>query len=574
MAEAIINIGANTQEANAQINELNQSLGKTGAAADVATDSNEKLEAQLKKQEATIKVIDGAVNLLGGSVELAAAAAIGLGIASEEGAKEFEAAALGAIAFADGAKRTVDGIKNLNEGLKTFGGVAGLARKAQLALNTAVLANPYIAAAVAVAALAAALVIYTNRETEAEKATKKSLETSKLRLTNLEQSESRVLAFARAQGLAAETVLEFEQASVKARIAEIDRILALEKDGKEFQRLSEEQNKLLDKEVELALAAGKIKEDARQAEIKIIADKKKDQEDLNAKTAEQIAKDEAAAAAKVEKDKEVAAKELENLNKANADKLQAEQDLQDKINDLLQSEEEKRILSVAKTYDDLIEQARTFGLDTTALEEARATAIQGVIDTAATERQTKQAETNAKELADQQAIADALLSVRLQLLDGIGASFGALANLLGEGTAAFKAAALAEIAISTATGFINALDIAQKSAKATGPAAAFAFPIFYASQIAAVLGAISAAKNVLSTVPGGGGGITAQKPSGGGTPSFGGGGAFTGALPGTGGTPPVTGQQQPIRAYVIAQDVSTNQEANAAINRRRRLGPG
>jgi hypothetical protein len=563
MAEAIINIGANTQAANAQIDQLNQNLGQTGAAADNATESNAKLEAQLKKQEATIKTIDGAVNLLGGSVELAAGAFVGLGLASGEQAEAFESAALGAIAFADGAKRTVDGVKSLNEGLASFGGIAAAARKAQLALNTAVLANPYIAAAVALGALAAALVIYSNRETEAEKATAKSLETAKLRLTNLEQSESRVLAFARAQGLASETVIEFEQASIKARIAEIDRILALEKDSKEFKRLSEEQNKLLDKEVELALAAGKIKEDARQAEIKITADRKKDQADLNAKAADQA-----------EKDKAAAAKELEDLNKANADKFQAEQDYLDKVNDLLQSEEEKRILSVAKTYDDLIEQAAKFGLDTTALEAARVAAIQGVIDAGEAEKQKKRDETNAKELADQQVIADALLDVRLQLLDGIGASFGALANLLGEGTAAFKAAALAEIAISTATGFINALDIAQKSAKATGPAAAFAFPIFYASQIAAVLGAISAAKNVLTTVPGGGSSISTQKPSGGGTPSFSGGGAFTGALPGTGGTPPVTGQTEPIRAYVVAQDVSTGQEANAAIRRRRRLGPG
>ena len=563
MAEAIINIGANTQAANAQIDQLNQNLGQTGAAADVATESNAKLEAQLKKQEATIKTIDGAVNLLGGSVELAAGAFVGLGLASGEQAEAFESAALGAIAFADGAKRTIDGVKSLNEGLSSFGGIAAAARKAQLALNTAVLANPYVAAAVAVAALAAALVIYANRETEAEKATAKALETSKLRLQNLEDSETRTLAFARAQGLASETVLEFEQASIKARIAEIDRILALETDGKEYKRLSDEQNKLLDKEIELALAAGKIKEDARQAEIKAIADRNKDQADLNAKTAEQV-----------EKDKAAEAKELENLNKANADKFQAEQDYLDKVNDLLQSEEEKRILSVAKTYDDLIEQAAKFGFDTTALEAARVVAIQGVIDAGEAEKQKKRDETNAKELADQQVIADALLDVRLQLLDGIGASFGALANLLGEGTAAFKAAALAEIAISTATGFINALDIAQKSAKATGPAAAFAFPIFYASQIAAVLGAISAAKNVLTTVPGGGGSISTQKPSGGGTPSFSGGGAFTGALPGTGGTPPVTGQTEPIRAYVVAQDVSTGQEANAAIRRRRRLGPG
>ena len=561
MAEVSINIGANTSQATAAVEELNSALGQTGAEVKKTEAASDALAKSLEKQEAQIKVIDGAVNLLGGSVELAAGAFVGLGLASEEQAGQFEAAALGAIAFADGAKRTLDGVKSLNEGLKSFGGVAGLARKAQLALNTAVLANPYVLAAAAVVALAAALVIYTTRETEAEKATAKALETSKLRLQNLEDSETRVLAFARAQGLAAETVLEFEQASVKARIAEIDRILALEKDGKEYKRLSDEQNKLLDQDIKLALAAGKIKEDARQAEIKAIADRNKDQADLNAKTAEQA-----------EKDKLAEAKKLEDLNKANADKFQAEQDLQDKINDLLQSEEEKRILSVAKTYDDLIEQARNFGLDTTALEAARETAIQGVIDASNAERLTKQKETNDKELANQQAIADALLDVRLQLLDNIGASFGALANLLGEGTAAFKAAALAEIAISTATGFINALDIAQKSSKLAGPAAAFAFPIFYASQIAAVLGAVAAAKNVLATTPGGGGSIPTSSPRAS-SPSF----AGPGATPLGGGFQagaPVVTPTEPIRAYVVTGDVVNGIQASGQIQRRRTLGPG
>ena len=558
MAEAIINIGANTQGANAQIDQLNQNLGKTGAAAETATSSNAKLEAQLKKQEATIKTIDGAVNLLGGSVELAAGAFVGLGLASDEQAEAFESAALGAIAFADGAKRTVDGVKSLNEGLSSFGGVAAVARKAQLALNTAVLSNPYVAAAVAIAALAAALVIYSNRETEAEKATKKSLETAKLRLTNLEDSETRVLAFARAQGLASETVLEFEQASIKARIAEIDRILALEKDGKEFKRLSDEQNKLLDKEIELALAAGKIKEDARQAEIKLIADRNKDQTDLNTKAADQA-----------EKDKLAEAKKLDDLNKANADKFQAEQDYLDKVNDLLQSEEEKRILSVAKTYDDLIEQARTFGLDTTALEAARVAAIQGVIDAGDAERTKKQDEQNQKKLDDAQKEADALQAIRDFNLANTTQALTALSSLFKEGTAASKAAAIAEIAIRTGEGFVNGLGIAQKTALAA-PAGtgAFIFPLFYAAQIASVLAAANQAKKILGV------GGSVQKPNVPTPPSFSGGGAFTGALPGTGGTPPVTNSTEPIRAYVVAQDVSTGQEANAAIRRRRRLGPG
>jgi hypothetical protein len=562
MAEAIVNIGANTGQATAAVENLNSALGQTGVAAQKAEASSDALAKSLEKQEAQIKVIDGAVNLLGGSVELAAGAFVGLGLASEEQAGQFEAAALGAIAFADGAKRTLDGVKSLNEGLKSFGGVAGLARKAQLALNTAVLANPYVLAAAAVAALAAALVIYTTRETEAEKATAKALETSKLRLTNLEESETRVLAFARAQGLAAETVLQFEEASVKARIAEIDRILALETDSEEYARLSEEQRKLLDKEIEIGLSLGKVREDNRQALIKESAEKKKAAADASKAASDAAAKEQEAATKTAETEKA-------ELNK----RFQAEQDYYDKVNDLLQTEEESRILAVAKQYDDLIEQAAQFGADTTALEEARVAAIQKVIDDGNAEKQRKADEDSKKTQDRAKADAQALLNAQLTLLDSSAAAIGALASLFNEGTIAFKTAALAEIAISTATGFINALDIAQKSAKATGPAAAFAFPIFYASQIAAVLGAVAAAKNVLATTPGGSGNIPTTNPSSG-SPSFAGlgatplGGGFT--QPGA----PVVTPTEPIRAYVVTGDVVNGIQAGGQINRRRTLGPG
>lgn len=172
MAEVIINVGANTSEASAQVDQLNQSLGKTGAAAKVATKETEQLEATLKRQEANIKIIDGAINLLGGSIEVLAGSLVLSGAATEEQAKEFEAAALGAIALADGAKRTVDGIKSLNEGLATYGGLAGAARKAQAALNAVIIANPWVAVAAAIAAVGVALAAYYNSQVEAEEAIK------------------------------------------------------------------------------------------------------------------------------------------------------------------------------------------------------------------------------------------------------------------------------------------------------------------------------------------------------------------------------------------------------------------
>jgi hypothetical protein len=123
------------------------------------------------------------------------------------------------------------------------------------------------------------------------------------------------------------------------------------------------------------------------------------------------------------------------------------------------------------------------------------------------------ADLNKQSLIDEQAINDAKLASQMQLANSVGQIFGQLSGMFAQGTAASKAAAIAEIAIGTGTGFIQALDIAQKSSRATGPGAAFAFPIFYATQIAAVLGAASKAKNILTQVKGGGGsGPSASAP--------------------------------------------------------------
>jgi len=154
-----------------------------------------------------------------------------------------------------------------------------------------------------------------------------------------------------------------------------------------------------------------------------------------------------------------------------------------------------------------------------------------------------------------------------------GDVLGQLAGLFEQGTVASKVAGLAQIAISTGVGFAQGLDIAQKSAKATGPAAALAFPIFYATQIAAVLGAASKAKNILSQVKGGGGG---------------GGGSVT--APSVSTAAPITPaapiqntvtqlDQQSInqmgsatnRAYVVESDVTNKQERITRINRAARL---
>lgn len=148
----------------------------------------------------------------------------------------------------------------------------------------------------------------------------------------------------------------------------------------------------------------------------------------------------------------------------------------------------------------------------------------------------------------------------------IGNILGQVSQLFDKSTAASKVAALAEVAIQTGVGFARGLQIAQQTAAAKGPGAAYAFPIFYASQIAAVLGAANRARSIINTGSTSGGGV-ALNPS----------------------TPPITPRQEQvittslsqssinalgntaIRAYVVETDITTNQKRIEAIKQRARF---
>lgn len=149
---------------------------------------------------------------------------------------------------------------------------------------------------------------------------------------------------------------------------------------------------------------------------------------------------------------------------------------------------------------------------------------------------------------------DAKLSFQLDYISAVGSAIGALGGLFEKGSDASKAAALVEIAINTGVGLMKGLTIAQDSAEASGPAAAFAFPIFYATQVAAVLGAASQAKSILesgnvSNISQGSNVAQQQAPR------------FN--VVGTSGVNQLAqavGQnQEPVKAYVVSSEVSSQQ---------------
>jgi len=246
------------------------------------------------------------------------------------------------------------------------------------------------------------------------------------------------------------------------------------------------------------------------------------------------------------------------------------------------SEQEKRDLELIKIdehFAALILKAEEQNLVTDELELAREEAKQEKLtqwdDIDIARQEAKVQKENALE-DERTAIANKAKEERLLIIEAelqakrasiaqIGNLLGKLSGLLEKGTAASKAAALSEILINTGLGFARGLGIAQQSAAGTGFAAAAAFPIFYASQIIAVMAAIGNAKKILSQVKGGG------SASGGSSRA-----ASISAPPTVVATPPdVTSvggtgmnqladaigsqNQQPIQAFVVSNDVTTAQ---------------
>ena len=526
-------------------------------------------EAEINKLEGSIKVLDGAVNLVGGSIETLAGSLALSGAISKEQAEEFEALTVGAIAVADGAKRTLDGVVNLQDGLGKLGKESKLAAKASELLGKGIKAatGPIGLIIAAIGILGGILFALRDKVEIVGKAFEAlgNVWNSFIEAIGLGASEEEKFAAAQA---ALVPGLERELNLLKAQGASTDELIA--------------------KQRELLIA----KRDALKVGTEEYKNAQNDLDVYNAQLeTDRRKKEEAAAEERRKKRQAAAAKRKAEQEKENAERLKAEEDylkMLDELRKRYEAEDAALQVEVLAMVDEVLQKrldAQTqeenavydkyFRLQEAAAGNAEAMAIlEEGMQAELTEISEKYSD---KRIDDAQKEKDAILQSRMALAAGIGDAIGALGSLFEKGTKASKAAALAEIAINTALGFIQALDIAQKSAKATGPAVAFAFPIFYASQIAAVLGAVGAAKNVLAQTPGGDGGGTTTKPSAMGAP----GGVPQGPNYGApdlsggfgGGTMGQTGGRSgAIQAYVVTGDVTSGQQAEAQLRRRRTLG--
>jgi ribosomal protein S13 len=277
----------------------------------------------------------------------------------------------------------------------------------------------------------------------------------------------------------------------------------------------------------------------------------KEKAELDKRAADRKAANEKAAAERKAEDERKAAEEKARLEKAKAD-AKAYEDFDTELQQrLIELEDEKAAKETARLEKQKAENQAYTDFDLKLQQDLLRV----------------EEEATAKKIL----LADQELQAKLALANAIGNIAGGLSALFEKGTNASKIAGLAEIAIGTGVGFIQGLDIAQKGAKATGPAAPFAFPIFYASQIAAVLAAVSRAKSVMTQVKGSGG------------PSF---SVSAPTIPRVSAAAPLAAQATTTtlnqgqinqignvaaRAYVVESDISGNQERVIRLNRAARI---
>jgi len=308
-------------------------------------------------------------------------------------------------------------------------------------------------------------------------------------------------------------------------------------------------------------------------------------------------------------DKQSAKESSDKQKEANDKAIQNEKDKADALERIRQgeidTEAERRaeeLFQVQEQYRLLIEEATKFGQDTTALKEAQLTKEKELKDKfkeedrvkeeeywmaesekaiARDEEAKKKRETDAAEELEFQKSKDEAIAASKQNLTNIisGLEESGLAKTkAGQGIS--KAIALTQIGIDSAV----AISKASTLANAEGTAAQLAFPtvpgigtaariISYASTALSVVSNIARAKKLLSS----GGSSTGGSSGGGG-----------GSAPTGGGAPPpqfnvvgnsgvnqiaqTLGSQQPVQAYVVANNVTTAQSLDRNIIQNASLG--
>lgn len=295
--------------------------------------------------------------------------------------------------------------------------------------------------------------------------------------------------------------------------------------------------------------------------------------------------------------KDAADKRKENNDKA----IELEKQKADALERIRQGEidtqAERRaeeLFQIKEQYRLLIEEATKFGQDTTALKEAQRTKEKELAAKFKEEDKIKEEEywnaeaekaiardaeaktRREKEIADEQAAADAKAAIQTAVLDNVAGGLGLLKQLGEKNKGIQKTAIIAENAVGIARIILNTQAANAKSVAASPLTGGQ--PWVTINTISGVLGvanSLLATKKALSALGGGSAGSAPSTGSGGGGASGGAAASPSFNVVGNSGVNQIAqtlGAQQPVQAYVVANNVTTQQALDRNIVRNASIG--
>ena len=591
----------------ASVGQYRQVQMKTDMVVDAAaTTLDTKLGGALQGATSAFAGIQGAMALTGGQSE------------------ELEAAIL----KVQGAMALAEGVRGIREGAVSFQALGTSAKAALSGIRTGIAATGI---GVLLVALGAVVAYWDDIKEAVGGVSSEQENLNSLAQTNLEAEQGKLDAVSsqdnilKLQGKSEREILQLKLAQtdqvIKASEAQIEQSIATTKAQTEAAKRNQEilagVLKFLSIPLTMILktvdavgsALGKdfgLEEKVFKGISSLVFDPKETQAEGDKVVAEQRK-----ALEKLKNDRaglQLSIKNIDNqANKEAADKrkeandkaIQAEKDKKDALERIRQgeidTEAERRaeeIRQVQEQYRLLIEEATKFGQDTTALKEAQRTKEKELADKFKEEDRVKEEEywiaesekaiardaeaktRREKEIADEQAVADAKLAIQNAGIDNVSAGIGLLKGLFEKNKAIQKGLLIAENAAGIAKTIINTV-AANAKAVAASPLTG-GQPWVTLNSVSAGIGiasSIAATVKGLSALGGGGNaGSSSGAPSGGGggsapAPSF--------NVVGNSGVNQIAqtlGSQQPVQAYVVANNVTTAQSLDRNIIQNASLG--
>tara|TARA_R110000772_G_scaffold29913_1_gene74594 strand:+ start:116 stop:1933 length:1818 start_codon:yes stop_codon:yes gene_type:complete len=579
------------EEELSQINEELKNVDRNTQAFEDLTKASQATTKELEKVnnqiagitgEDKIQALDGSLKVLGGTISGVVGGLGLLGIESEQFGK-FEEKAASAIALGIGIKDVGEGVGQLAKFTKKLPGPTKAAAAAQKAFNIVLKANPIGLVVLAISLVVAGFLLFSDKARDLIKKIKPLN-------TILEKTVGFFKMLGRSLGLVATEEEELAEATKKAtdgRVKDLEREIKVRKaagedtvalEREKFQKLialteegSEEQKNALNDLAVFEAGLLKKKQDDVDAANKVAADKRKEEKE----------KKDAEAAEDVEKEKEKVLKKED----AEKSRLQSLEDIEKEYKKRKEDDEaESEVLKIELEQQRALAELERLG----ATNEQKLAVIayyNGLVknaqDVASEEAAVTAEEAAANAIAAKLAEKEGVVAIEMAKYNLLGQGADLLADL-AEGSKGAQIAAVVATQAAAIGQIISSTGLANAKAVAASPLS-LGQPWVAINSISAGLSIASSINSARKSIAGiksstSGGGI------GGGAPSIPGGrgGASVASTPTTS-TPSLTdinaaqqistnGKQEPVRAYVIAGEVTSAQEANARITQRRVVG--